>query len=40
MGAHPLLFLFGSQRGLVCLVSGGCCYVVGLVWMRALMRDG
>lgn len=39
MGARPLMFLFGSQQGLACLASGGCCYAVGLIWVRCLLRD-
>ncbi|NMM93335.1 type II secretion system F family protein [Bifidobacterium oedipodis] len=37
MGGRPVSFLFGSSRGLVCLLLGICCYVAGLAWMRALM---
>lgn len=39
MGARPVSFLFGSQRGLICLMLGMCCYVAGLAWMRALMAE-
>lgn len=38
MGAHPLNVLLGSTRGLVCLISGGCSYAVGLLWVQALIR--
>ena len=38
MGAHPVRFLLGDGRGWACLGFAGCCYVVGLVWIRALLR--
>ncbi|MBW3089925.1 pilus assembly protein [Bifidobacterium sp. 82T25] len=39
MGAKSLAFLLGSSRGLVCLALGGCCYVAGLAWVHALMKE-
>ncbi|WP_286027717.1 type II secretion system F family protein [Bifidobacterium ruminantium] len=38
MGAHPVRFLLGDGRGWACLGFAGCCYAVGLVWIRALLR--
>lgn len=40
MGAHPMEFLLGSAQGLACLLAGCCCYVIGLFWVRALLRGG
>lgn len=40
MGAHPMEFLLGSAQGLACLLAGCCCYVIGLLWVRALLRGG
>ena len=39
MGAHPVRFLLGDGRGWACLGFAGCCYAVGLVWIRALLRQ-
>lgn len=39
MGAHPVDFLLGSAAGWGCLAVGGCCYAVGLMWVRALMQE-
>lgn len=39
MGAKSLAFLLGSSRGLACLALGGCCYVAGLAWVHALMKE-
>ncbi|MBT1174232.1 pilus assembly protein [Bifidobacterium sp. LC6] len=38
MGGYPLRFLLGSARGWVCLALGGCGYVAGLAWTRALLK--
>lgn len=38
MGSHPMGFLLTDGRGLICLMLGGCCYIAGLAWMRALMK--
>lgn len=38
MGAHPLRFLLTSVKGWICLGFAGCCYIVGLCWIRVLMR--
>ncbi|OZG62072.1 type II secretion system protein, pilus assembly [Bifidobacterium lemurum] len=38
MGLSPLSFLLGTDRGLGCLALGGCCYAIGLLWNRALLR--
>lgn len=38
MGLRPLSFLFSDSRGFTCLALGGCCYAVGLLWNRALLR--
>ena len=40
MGARPMEFLLGSAQGLACLLAGCCCYVIGLFWVRALLRGG
>ena len=37
-GARPLTFLFGSIRGVACLLLGMSAYAGGLVWMSLLMR--
>ncbi|NEG97073.1 hypothetical protein GFD17_09970 [Bifidobacterium sp. SMB2] len=39
LGARPLSFLFGSVGGLICLLAGAVCYIAGLIWMEALMRQ-
>ncbi|BDR53780.1 pilus assembly protein [Bombiscardovia nodaiensis] len=39
MGAHPLAFLLEPGAGTICLALGGAAYVVGLLWMRALLKD-
>lgn len=38
MGAHPLRFLLTGVKGWMCLGFAGCCYIVGLCWIRVLMR--
>lgn len=38
LGADPLAVLFGSTRGLCCLLLGALCLVVGGVWMCRLLR--
>lgn len=40
MGARPMEFLLGSAQGLACLLVGCCCYAIGLLWVRALLRGG
>ena len=41
MGAHPVRFLLGDGRGWACLGFAGCCYAIGLAWIRALLqREG
>ncbi len=40
IGARPLSFLFGDSKGLLCLGFAACCYALGLLWVRALMRKG
>ncbi|KAB7789945.1 type II secretion system F family protein [Bifidobacterium leontopitheci] len=40
MGAGPLRFLLSSAQGHVCLALGGFGYVVGAVWMAAMLRAG
>ncbi|WP_152209221.1 type II secretion system F family protein [Bifidobacterium cebidarum] len=39
LGSRPLEFLFDQTRGLICLLLGICCYAVGLIWVRALLRE-
>ncbi|PJM72408.1 hypothetical protein CS006_09740 [Bifidobacterium primatium] len=39
LGVRPLSFLFGSVGGLICLLAGAVCYVVGLIWMETLMSQ-
>lgn len=39
MGAAPIVFLFGNAAGRVCLLLGTGTYVLGMLWMKALM-DG
>lgn len=38
IGAKPLAFLFGNSKGLLCLGFAACCYALGLLWVRALMK--
>lgn len=38
LGAHSVQWLTGSDVGLLCLVAGIGLYVVGLLWMRRLLR--
>ena len=38
MGVHPLHFLLTSAKGWACFGFAGCCYIVGLCWIRMLMR--
>lgn len=39
LGADPVGFLLGSAGGMACLGLGGVCYLIGLVWLRALFED-
>lgn len=39
LGARPLSFLLKPGAGTLCLALGGSCYLLGLLWMRALLRD-
>ena len=36
MGAHPVLFLFGSTAGLACLAAGTTLALAGVVWVEHL----
>ncbi len=38
IGARPFAFLFGNAKGLLCLGFAACCYALGLLWVRALMK--
>lgn len=38
IGARPFAFLFGNSKGLLCLGFAACCYALGLLWVRALMK--
>ena len=39
LGSRPLAFILATAPGLMCLTLGSCCYVAGLMWMRAMLRD-
>ncbi|WP_201736541.1 pilus assembly protein [Bifidobacterium xylocopae] len=39
LGAHPLAFLLKPGAGSICLLLGVACYLLGLLWMRALLKD-
>ena len=39
LGGDPVGFLLGSAGGMACLGLGGVCYLIGLVWLRALFED-
>lgn len=38
IGARPFAFLFGNSKGLLCLGFAACCYALGLLWVRVLMK--
>lgn len=40
IGIPVLSFLFTKRLGMLCLVLGCCSYVLGVIWMRALLRHG
>ncbi|MDF7664327.1 hypothetical protein PT282_06595 [Bifidobacterium sp. ESL0763] len=39
MGADSLAFLLGTGAGRICLTLGLAAYAIGLMWMRAMMRE-
>ncbi|WEV72692.1 hypothetical protein [Bifidobacterium sp. ESL0790] len=39
MGANSLAFLVGTGVGRICFLLGSCVYGIGLMWMRAMMRE-
>lgn len=38
LGADPVSFLLGTAGGMTCLVLGLTCYLIGLEWIRVLLR--
>ncbi|BDR55351.1 pilus assembly protein [Bombiscardovia apis] len=39
LGARPLAFLLKPGIGTLCLIFGGVSYALGLLWMRALLKE-